>query len=144
MSKLPIVLHPNTMNAVVVGAGNVGSRRIRHLLSSGISITVVSPSLPECFQGFVCWEPRYLTKQECLTANLIVLCTDNYELHDAISKNRAPGQLIYRADDVKKSDFHFPAVIQRGKLTVATSTDGASLIIHSSCANKLNSSFQIL
>ncbi|WP_193744703.1 NAD(P)-dependent oxidoreductase [Geomicrobium sp. JCM 19037] len=101
------------MNAVVVGAGNVGSRRIRHLLDSGIQITVISPSLPECFHGFVCWEPRYLTKHECLTANLIVLCTDNYELHDAISKNRAPGQLIYRADDVKKSDFHFPAVIHR-------------------------------
>ncbi|EZH64801.1 hypothetical protein DH09_19995 [Bacillaceae bacterium JMAK1] len=121
-----IMMHPKDAQVVVVGAGKVGTRRIKQLLDYHSDIVVISPELPESLLHKVRWEKRRVKDTECFLASILVLCTNVPKLHNALMRNRAPRQLIYRADQMAQSDFHFPTSIQRGNLTVALSTHGSS------------------
>ncbi|MBM7632319.1 NAD(P)-dependent oxidoreductase [Geomicrobium sediminis] len=120
------MMHPKDAQVVVVGAGKVGTRRIEQLLDYHSDIVVISPELPESLLRKVRWEKRRVRDSECFLASILVLCTNVPKLHDELMRNRAPRQLIYRAEEMAQSDFHFPTSIQRGNLTITLSTHGSS------------------
>jgi len=117
---------------VVIGGGPVAERKVRALLESKASVTVVSPDVTPGLRdlagaGGVRWEPRPYRPGDLDGARLVYAATDEPAVNAAVrvDANRA-GIWVNVADEPEACDFLAPAVVRRGDLTIAVSTNGAS------------------
>jgi precorrin-2 dehydrogenase / sirohydrochlorin ferrochelatase len=130
-SNYPIMLRLEGKSAVVVGGGKVAERKVIGLLGTGSQITVISPNatdelkrLASC--GRIGWHEKSFSKEDIEGAFLIFAATNDNELNQYIKMAASDQQLVTIADDPEGSDFHVPSHIQRGRLSIAVSTGGAS------------------
>lgn len=132
MKRLPVMLKLEGKTAAVVGAGKVAARHIPKLLSAGMKeVKVYAPSLDHSLASYhdhsqIIWIKGEISERHSFDTDLLLLTTTNHELHQSLLEQRKPGQLVYLADDPVTSDIHFPITINRGKLSVALTTNGSS------------------
>lgn len=113
---------------VVVGGGRVATRRVVGLLEAGAAVRVVSPQFTDELTA-----RNDITRQlcaydpDCLAgAVLVFACTDDHAVNAAVAADaHRLGLFCNVADDPPASDFHVPAVLRRGELTIGVSTGGA-------------------
>lgn len=130
-SNYPIMLKLEGKKVVVVGGGKVAERKVTGLLGTGSQITVISPNTTEELKrlarcGRIEWLEKSFSKEDMDGAYLIFAATNNNELNQYIKMAASDQQLVTIADDPEGSDFHVPSHIQRGRLSIAVSTGGAS------------------
>jgi precorrin-2 dehydrogenase / sirohydrochlorin ferrochelatase len=117
---------------LVVGAGSVGTPKIEGLLAAGADVTVVAPDATEAVQvwanaGRLLWHARTFELSDLDGAFLVVAATSSNPLNDAVFKEaQRRGVLANVVDDPPRCDFYYPAVVRRGALQIAVSTDGKS------------------
>jgi precorrin-2 dehydrogenase / sirohydrochlorin ferrochelatase len=133
-TNYPVVLSLTGKKVVVVGGGMVADRKVAGLLDSGATITVVSPDLTEGLErlvesGVIEWRKGLFTAEDMENAFMVFATTNDSMLNQTIKLSAKPTQLVNIADDPDGSDFHVPARIQRGRLSITVSTDGASPIL---------------
>ncbi|WP_429885690.1 precorrin-2 dehydrogenase/sirohydrochlorin ferrochelatase family protein [Geoalkalibacter halelectricus] len=124
----PLVLSLAGRLCVVVGAGAVGRRKIRGLLTAGARVRVVDPS-PAALEGLADVEvvARSYVAADVAGALLVFAATDDGALNRRILADaRAGGALAQAVDDPAAGDFQLPALLRRGALTLAVSTGGGS------------------
>ncbi len=114
---------------VVVGGGKVAERKILSLLRSGASVTVISPDLTagltrEKERGGFEHRGRGYRKGDLRGAFLAIAATSDEEVNRRVSRD-APC-LVNVVDRPELANFIVPSLIQRGPLTIAISTSGAS------------------
>jgi precorrin-2 dehydrogenase / sirohydrochlorin ferrochelatase len=147
MSNLyPIMLQLNGKKVVVVGGGRVAERKVTSLLETGAQISVISPDATEllrakAIEGKLNWQSRPFEKADLKDAFMIFAATNDSKLNQAVKQAAEPRQLIAIADDTEGSDFHVPAYLQRGRLTIAVSTGGASPILAKQIRDQLEEQF---
>lgn len=120
--------------AVVVGGGRVAERKVTGLLGTGAQISVISPEVTDVLRtlaihGKINWHSRQFDKADLNGAYMIFAATNDSQLNQLVKQAAAPHQLIVIADDPEGSDFHVPAHVHRGRLSIAVSTGGASPIL---------------
>jgi siroheme synthase-like protein len=131
-SMFPIFLKLEGRRALVVGAGTVAEGKIRGLLHAGASVEVVAPSavpqIQEWFgQGVLSWKPRAFEPQDLDKVSIVVSATPSREVNTQIFQEaRLRNVLCNSVDDPENCDFYYPAVVQRGDLQIAISTNGRS------------------
>jgi len=124
----PIALRLEGRPIVVVGGGAVAYRKARGLVAAGAVVTAVATSFAPAFRRL----PANRTLASFRAAHLrgaalVFAATDNSAVNAAVARAaRARGIPVNIADDPRGSDFHLPAVVRRGAVTVAVSTGGAS------------------
>lgn len=117
---------------LVVGAGRVGQSKIEGLLATGAEITVVAPQARETVQawaeaGKLIWLARGFESCDLDGVFLAVVATSLPELnHRIFEEAHRRGVLCNVVDDPAHCDFYYPAVVRRGALQIAISTDGKS------------------
>jgi precorrin-2 dehydrogenase/sirohydrochlorin ferrochelatase len=116
---------------VVIGGGRVAERKVTGLLGTGSLITVISPQATDKLKGLagsglIEWLERSFSKEDIEGAFLIFAATNDNVLNQSIKMAAGEQQLVTIADDPEGSDFHVPSHIQRGRLSIAVSTGGAS------------------
>jgi precorrin-2 dehydrogenase / sirohydrochlorin ferrochelatase len=132
MRYYPICLDIKDRLCLVVGGGQVGTRKVRTLLDCGARVTVVSPEgTPELAaladQGRVAWERRDYQSADQAGAFLVIGATDLEALNSRIHQEaEAAGRLCNIADQPERCNFVLPAIIQQGDLMIAVSTSGKS------------------
>ena len=139
---MPLFLEVKNQTVIAVGGGAVAARKIRHFLDAGAAITIIAPKLHPFLQqlyqkGKIKWQEREVHEGEQFDCLFLLLMTDKKELNLSLYENKQPHQLAYVANDAMKSDVSFPAVLQRGALSLALSTGGASPIYAKQLKNKL-------
>jgi precorrin-2 dehydrogenase/sirohydrochlorin ferrochelatase len=72
------------------------------------------------------WLERSFSKEDIEGAFLIFAATNDNVLNQSIKMAASEQQLVNIADDPEGSNFHVPSHIQRGRLSIAVSTGGAS------------------
>lgn len=112
---------------VVVGAGRVGRRKVRGLRAAGARIRVIDP----CAQALALVDAESLCRPyrpgDLAGALLVVAATDDPAINRSVAAEaRRIGALAQAVDDPEGSDFHLPALLRRGELTVAVATAGGS------------------
>jgi precorrin-2 dehydrogenase / sirohydrochlorin ferrochelatase len=131
MGDYPIALTGLT-RAVVVGAGRVALRKIEGLLACGVEVAVISPVataavLSLARKGSIALALRPYVRGDLQGVRLVVAATDDVTVNDAVYREAMErGVLVNVVDDPAHCNFHVPAVVRRGPVTVAISTCGAS------------------
>ena len=117
---------------LIVGAGTVGQPKIEGLLSAGAEVTAVAPQATEAVRawaraGRLRWHARPFEASDLEGVFLTVVATPFRELNDMVFRQaRERGVLCNVVDDPPRCDFYYPAVVRRGALQIAISTDGKS------------------
>ncbi len=125
----PVMLKLFDRLVVVIGAGRVGQRKINRLLQVGARVRVVDPCLKDKPYPAAAVESfgRGFVPADLCGALLVFACTDSSVVNQQVVDEAARQQILCcRADQAFDGDFSLPAVLNRGRLTVAVSTGGGS------------------
>ncbi|WP_223596097.1 NAD(P)-binding protein [Neobacillus bataviensis] len=130
-SFYPIILRLNGKKVVVVGGGKVAERKVNGLLGTGADVTVISPEITEAIQklaneGKIVWQQRTFSEEDVYGAFMIFAATNDRALNQKVKDSADSHQLVTMADNPDESNFHVPAHLQRGRLSISVSTGGAS------------------
>lgn len=119
-------------SCLVVGAGPVALRKIELLVAAGARVSVVAPTMhPDtaafCAERDVRVERRRVQDSDCEGHLLVVAATGIAEVNESVSRAcQARNTLVNCVDSRGLSSALFPALVDRGSVTVAVSTGGAS------------------
>jgi len=127
----PIMLNMRGKKAIVVGGGNIATRKVETLLRADADVYVISPTVTQRLEAMsnakqIVWINKPFDKSDLQRAFLVIAATHSKELNERIIEMSFPDQLVSSAHHNEASDFIVPASIERGKLSITVSTDGAS------------------
>ena len=130
MAKYPITLEMSGRRAVVIGAGPVAARKVQSLQEAGARVTVIAPHvqpmLEEAFHlPHVELVLSLYQKDYLVGATLVIAATNDTTLNRQIYTDCQSLEILCNVvDQPELCDFYVPAVVQRGDLQIAVSTDG--------------------
>lgn len=117
---------------LVVGAGAVAQSKIESLLQAGASVRVVAPAAIQSIQNLAAQNLIALLQKTFEPADLdgaflVIAATSSPDVNAAIFEQaRLHNILCNSVDDPEHCDFYYPAVVRRGRLQFAISTEGQS------------------
>jgi len=134
MRYYPIFVKLTGQECLVVGAGQVGRRKIASLLEcEPARVLVVDTRPPDedlreiLTNPVVDYQTRPFRPEDVDGKFVVIASTDDEELNWAISNQcRDKGVLCNIVDQPEKCSFIVPAVFRQGDLTLAVSTGGSS------------------
>lgn len=134
MEAYPVMLNLHEKKALIVGGGKIAYRKAIGLLKAGAEITMISPDIYSKFnilleKGQISWEQKEFEESDLRDALIVIAATNRKSINREIAQLVSDHQLINVVDESRLSNFHVPAKITRGKLTIAVGTKGASPIL---------------
>lgn len=135
MRYYPLLLNLTNTHCLVVGAGEVGLRKIQGLLECNPAQVMgvdPAPATPEV-TGLLAKHPNFSYKQRPFATTdldgmqMVFACTPRRDVNAIVGDECARrGLLCNLTDDPERGSFVLPATIARGDLTISVSTNGAS------------------
>ena len=132
MRYYPIQLDIQNRNCLVVGGGQVGTRKVNTLLNCGAKVTVVSPEISERLHYLAETTPLTLKSRPYRSADLegvflVIGATDDETLNQQISSDAERRNILCNiADRPEKCNFILPSIVRRDDLVITVSTSGKS------------------
>ncbi len=132
MKYYPVNLDVRNRKCLVVGGGNIGTRKVETLLKCGAKVTVVCLSATGALHELADEGSIHLIKREYESGDLdgmflVIGATDDEELnrkiHADAERLNKPCNIVDRPE---VCSFIVPAIISRGDLVIAISTSGKS------------------
>ncbi len=116
---------------LVVGGGPLALEKVRLLAGRGANLTVVARRTGDEIAALAAEGTLTLIQRDFAAADargqvLAVVATAGADDAAIAAEARAAGALVNVPDNIDLSDFYLPAIVERGPVTVAISTDGAS------------------
>lgn len=132
MSFFPMYMDMQNLKVLVVGGGYIATEKLEKLVDFTTEITVIALRVED--------EARELVDEHELTLHqrayeqgdiegfdIVIVATDTIVLHKEIyEESRGSRILVNSVDNTDYCDFIFPSYVQKGDLTIAFSTGGAS------------------
>lgn len=132
MDALPLAVRVRGRDCLVVGAGELALRKLTLLAKAEAKATVVakavSPAVRELCeaQGWALHQ-RAFAAEDVRGCLLAIAATADERVNQAVADaGERHGVLVNCVDDGDRSTALFPAIVDRGRVTVAISTGGAS------------------
>ncbi|WOK05661.1 bifunctional precorrin-2 dehydrogenase/sirohydrochlorin ferrochelatase [Imperialibacter roseus] len=131
----PVFLKLENFNTLLVGGGNVGLEKLTALLVNNplANVMVVADRYLEETEKLAKSSPnvvltyRKFEFDDLNNKQLVILATDNFELHKEIKlKTTELGILTNVADTPALCDFYLGSIVRKGDLKIAISTNGKS------------------
>ena len=147
MMYYPISVTIEDRPCLVVGGGDVGTRKARGLITCKAQVTVVSPEGTEglielAADGRLQWHRRRYQEPDVSGMFLVFGATDDDSLNRQVAEDAGKhGALCNVADRPDLCDFILPSVIRQGDLSVAISTAGKSPALAKHLRQELSSLF---
>jgi len=132
---------------LVVGAGSVGESKIRSLLPTGARVRAVArcatPAVIKWAQsGRIVWEARSFAPADLEGVFLVIAATSSVEVNEMVFREAQRRNVLCNAvDDPVRCDFYYPAVVRRGSLQIAISTEGQSPALAQRLRGELENQF---
>ena len=132
MRYYPVSLDIRNRKCLVVGGGDVGTRKVMTLLECGASVTVVSPVASEKLlnlaeTGLITLKKRAYIESDLNGMFLVICTTDKEKLNRQVSRNAEKLNMLCNiADRPDACNFILPALVKRGDFVIAVSTSGES------------------
>jgi uroporphyrin-III C-methyltransferase/precorrin-2 dehydrogenase/sirohydrochlorin ferrochelatase len=135
MDFLPVFMQLNGRDCLVVGGGEVASRKAALLLDAGARVHVRAPELSDTLQAWLA-EGRILHRAGEFEAadvsgmTLVIAATDdaavNAAAHAAATAQQTPVNVV---DDPDLCTFIMPSIVDRSPVIAAVSTGGSSPVL---------------
>lgn len=128
----PVFLDLHGKRCVIIGGGRLAENKIAKLLESGAKITLISPKINTGLktalkQGWFEWLEREYQSGDLAGAFLGIAATNVRHVNERIFQDAEElGILLNVVDEPSQCTFIAPSIINRGPVTVAISTGGAS------------------
>jgi precorrin-2 dehydrogenase len=132
MSLFPMFVKLEKKKCVVVGAGRIAAAKARGLLRNGARVVVVAPRATDWIRSqarayTLIWRRREFAATDINGAFLVVAATDSVSTNEAVFQACTKRRIVCNVvDDPDRCDFFYPAVVRRGPLQIAISTEGRS------------------
>ena len=147
----PIYLKLNQVKCLVIGGGSVAERKVTTLLQYGARVLVIAPDITiglneRVLRGEIeYWSRSYqsgdLDNLE-VGRSLVFVATNQPEVnHQVFRECQARGILVNVVDDPVHCSFFVPAIVRRGSLCLAISTEGKSPMLARRIREKLEKEF---
>ena len=126
----PMFVDLSDKKIVVVGGGNIATRRIKTLLQFTRNITAVAPKTPmELHElgkaGFGNLINRPVKRSDFTMAFMVIAATNDWKLNDEIYRVcKEEGIYVNVADDKSKCDFYFPGIYMQDEVVVGITASG--------------------
>ena len=137
MKYFPFFLQLDKLSCLIVGGGDVAERKLDLLVKANADITVVSINFTNYIlelaekHNIKCVTQKYssdLLKQK--KYKFVIAATNNVALNEQIASDCDKQNIIINVvDQPDICDFIFPSILERGDITVAVSTGGASPVL---------------
>jgi precorrin-2 dehydrogenase/sirohydrochlorin ferrochelatase len=147
MSLFPIFVKLEGRLIVVVGGGNIAEGKIPGVLAAGARIRLIAPSItPQIAEwvrfGKIDWLPKQFEPADLDGAFLTIAATSAAGVNEAVFREaEARGILCNAVDDIENCHFYYGAVVQRGDLQIAISTNGKSPALAQRLRQELDAEF---
>src|SRR6202050_1992078 len=131
-SLFPMFVKLDGRRCLVVGAGKVGEPKIGGLIETGARVHVVALEASEAAHqwaraGKITLEIRSFTSSDLDGTFLAIVATASRDLNSSIYREAQQRGILCNVVDVPEyCDFYYPAVVRRGDLQIAISTNGQS------------------
>jgi precorrin-2 dehydrogenase/sirohydrochlorin ferrochelatase len=131
----PVFLKLESLQTLLVGAGNVGLEKLTALLknSPAAKITIVADAVSDEISAIVAGNPniRMLNRKfftsDLDSADVLILATNDRALHQRIKMEARKRRILTNvADTPDLCDFYLGSVVQKGDLKIGISTNGKS------------------
>jgi len=134
-------------SVVVVGGGEIAAGKLDGLLQAGAKVVVVSPALnPQVTslvkEGKIEWREKEFAPEDLNGAFLVIAGTSVPSVNESVYRAAdARGLLCNAVDDIENCHFYCGAVVQRGDLQIAISTNGKSPALAQRLRKELEAQF---
>jgi len=145
MKHLPLMFNVSGRRFLIVGGGNIATRRARVIDQAGAVINVVAKSATEEIKniaiqgGGIHIERSWTAEDIAEDYAFVIAATDDRQLNDEIREAclamNIPVNVI---TDASSSDFTFPSAIYRPPMTIAVSSGSASPLLARLLAERIN------
>jgi uroporphyrin-III C-methyltransferase/precorrin-2 dehydrogenase/sirohydrochlorin ferrochelatase len=146
MDHLPIFLDVRGRTALVIGGGEIATRKVNLLLRAGAKVRLVAPRLSAELQSLsadpsVEHAPRgYQEGDIAGDLVLVVAATDDHDVNQRVAvAAKAQNLPVNVVDDPDASSFIVPSIIDRSPVVAAVSTGGASPVLARLIRSRLES-----
>lgn len=129
MGYFPFFVELSGQSGLIVGGGTVALRKVQKLLPYGPRLTVVAPRFTAELAGIpsLTLRQRSFSPEDLAGMSFVIAATGNPAVNHEISALcRAAKIPVNVVDDKEACSFLFPALVQRGSLSVGISTGGSS------------------
>ncbi|MDX1812172.1 MAG: bifunctional precorrin-2 dehydrogenase/sirohydrochlorin ferrochelatase, partial [Gammaproteobacteria bacterium] len=135
MDFLPIFFDIKNKSCLVVGGGEIASRKVRFLQQAGGLVHVVAPQLHETLvaqlqQNKISHKAENFIEQDLDGHVLVIAATDdeaiNQQVSEAAKKRNLPVNVV---DAPQLCSFIVPSIIDRSPVVVAVSSGGSSPVL---------------
>ena len=147
MPLFPISLKLRGRLCVVVGGGVIAESKIQSLLAAEAHVVVVAPEVTETVvawarAGQIEWQVKAFATDDLCGAFLVVAGTSSPQVnHEVFQQCEAERILCNVVDDPEFCHFYYPAVLRRGALQIAISTEGQSPALAQRLRRELEAQF---
>ena len=130
MAYFPLFVDISKKNVLVVGGGNVGTRKVKNLLSFTKNITIVSPRITKELEELVRennlkWVKRRFRPIDLKEKDIVIVAVNDLKLQKRIYGLCKKKRILCNAvDSPDYCNFIFPSLIKRGNLVIGISTSG--------------------
>jgi siroheme synthase-like protein len=125
MAVFPVFLKLAGRRVLVVGGGPVASSKLRALLDAEAAVTVIAPEILDAIADAPVQILRREFRPEDLDGMWYVVAAAPPEVNRAVSAAaHARGIFVNAVDDLENASAYAGAVLNRGGVTIALSTDG--------------------
>jgi precorrin-2 dehydrogenase/sirohydrochlorin ferrochelatase len=132
MTLFPAFLKLKDRPVLVVGGGAIAASKIPALLEAGARVTVVAPKLSPTLVEWVRdrvinWLPKPFEGDDLLGMFVVIAATSLHGVNESVFLEAEQRHILCNAvDDIDHCHFYYGAIVQRGDLQIAISTNGKS------------------
>ena len=123
---LPIVWNLSGRQVLLVGGGTVASRKGRVLCEAGAAVRAVAPHARPAEFPCASWHEADYAATHLDGMACVVAAATGAVNRAVVADARAARIPVASATDPAAGDFTFPAVVRRGRFTLAVATGGAA------------------
>lgn len=126
----PLFMDISDKKIVVIGGGNIATRRVKVLSQFCRNLTVVAPRIhPDLLtleeKGQIRVIRREYEREDIYDAWMVLATTDQHKLNEEIySVAKCLGALVNVASNREKCDFHFPGIVKKNHFVVGINASG--------------------
>lgn len=131
----PVFLKLNKLHILIVGGGNVGLEKLRSVLLNSPQAIVtlvgicISEKIKQFAKGYVTCRllEKGFEEEDLNGKDLVILATDDPSLHIYVKQLTLRKKILTNvADTPELCDFYLSAIVQKGNIKIAISTNGKS------------------